>query len=447
MQVTAAGPAGAQLPPGKGGGGDPCAGPSACAGADAGTLRPDSAARTETAPLSRTPEFSNRTFVLRLPTPLGAALHARAVLQLTLYSTPSLDAPPGPLLAGKESDDLAGRGYIEIKGELAARLLRGGRATLPVALLDLSRDAAAAVAGTGAMRVCAPKGSAAGGISGATAQLLAERSSVVAGNAYGKTDLEVLVDLTLLDCAAVDWVPLGLPQAAAAGPPGGGGGATAAGAGGGQQAGRALPRVQSAGRALPRAPSAGGRDAEECSLLVLVSAAEALPDGGDSSGGGGGGVAGPFVALMSQRDSDQRLPAQATTRAAAASSDPAWCARAKPRSVRALRGPRAYPLAGQQVALPPGSVTWRCTRTLGPAPAPNPDHHGIGLHTRRASMRHPTRRGELLRVTYQEERLPDEKLLLAVVDGATGRLVLRAAVPLAAVVPGGRRGGSAARFR
>jgi hypothetical protein len=97
VQVVIAGAAGPPVPPPpKSGGG------GAAAAADGGALalRPDAVARTETAALGRTPEFANRTFVMRLPQPLGASLHSRAVVQVSLYAAPSLDAPPGPLLAG-----------------------------------------------------------------------------------------------------------------------------------------------------------------------------------------------------------------------------------------------------------------------------------------------------------------------------------------------------------
>jgi hypothetical protein len=171
--------------------------------------------------------------------------------------------------SGREVDDLVGRGYIEVRGELAARLLRGERATLPVALLDLGRDASAAVAATGASKLRAPK---AYDIGGATAQLLAARSSVVAGGVYGKSDLEALVELTLLDCAAADLVPLGLlSAAAAAGRPSGAGG------GKGPEADAAAAAAAAGGRALVRTPSASMRELAECSLLVLISAAEGLP--------------------------------------------------------------------------------------------------------------------------------------------------------------------------
>lgn len=45
---------------------------------------------------------------------------------------------------------------------------------------------------------------------------------------------------------------------------------------------------------------------------------------------------------------------------------------------------------------------------------------------------------QLLRVSYREESLPGEKLLLAVVNEGTGRPILKAAVPVGGLVPGAR---------
>jgi hypothetical protein len=171
---------------------------------------------------------------------------------------------------GREADDLIGRGYVEVAGAVAARLLRGERVALPVALSDLTRDAAATVAGAGAMRVRAPRpGGGDGGILGATAALLSQRSSTVPGGVYGRSDLEALVELLLLDCAASGLVPVSLLASGAA---------RAGGAIGPVAAAR--PGVEggahSAG-ALARAPSLSARDGGDCVLLVLVSAAEGMP--------------------------------------------------------------------------------------------------------------------------------------------------------------------------
>ena len=62
-------------------------------------------------------------------------------------------------------------------------------------------------------------------------------------------------------------------------------------------------------------------------------------------------------------------------------------------------------------------------------------------HTRTRSVR----RGELLRVTYPEDSLPRERLLLAVVADGSSRLMLKASVPLAPLVPGA--GGAVGRGR
>ncbi|GBF87530.1 glycine D-amino acid oxidase [Raphidocelis subcapitata] len=347
VQITVVGPSGPPLPPsradaaaaaGAAGGARPAGG----ADGDA-ALRPDSVARTETAPMCRTPEFENRAFVMRLPQPLGGSLHARAVVQVSLFALPSAAAPPGPVIAGRESDDLMGRGYVELRGEVAARLLRGERVALPVALADLGPDLARAVAATGASKLRALRGA----ISGETERLLALRggSGGGVGGMYGRSDLEALVELSLLDAPAAAPAPGGAADLTGAAPLGAGGG------------GR--------GGALSRAPSA--RVPSECSLLVLVSAAEGLPlvKGRD-------GHTGPPAACVfgrSQRDADQRLAAQGVTRVAAPGCAPAW--------------------------------------------------------------------GELLRVTYAEEALPGEKLLLTVADDPSGgQPLLQAAVPLAAVVPG-----------
>jgi hypothetical protein len=55
---------------------------------DAGALRPDGMARTETAPLSINPNFLNNTFILRLPQAVGAMLQPRALLSVQLWSAP-----------------------------------------------------------------------------------------------------------------------------------------------------------------------------------------------------------------------------------------------------------------------------------------------------------------------------------------------------------------------
>jgi hypothetical protein len=199
---------------------------------------------------------------------------------------------------GREPDDLIGRGYVEVKGEVAARLLRGERVTLPVALLDLGRAAARAFAGTGAMklralpsgrdRLCGGGGAAApfpaNNLTGATVQLLAMRgggggggSSMVTtiganGGVYGKSDLEVLVELLLLDCAAVEVVPVSLL--------GLGGGITNKGGAGGRSGHRGSGpegQEQEGGCGLMRTPSTALQEPSECALLVLVSAAEGLP--------------------------------------------------------------------------------------------------------------------------------------------------------------------------
>lgn len=45
-------------------------------------------------------------------------------------------------------------------------------------------------------------------------------------------------------------------------------------------------------------------------------------------------------------------------------------------------------------------------------------------------------RSQLLRVTYPEEQLPREKLLLALVNEDTNKVLLRATLPLAPLTPG-----------
>jgi hypothetical protein len=102
VQLVVVGPTGVPLPPpGPAGLGQRGVAVDDEGSASAATaVRPDTVARTETASLARAPEFANRAFVLHLPQPLGASLHSRALLQVSLFALPSLDAPPGPLLAG-----------------------------------------------------------------------------------------------------------------------------------------------------------------------------------------------------------------------------------------------------------------------------------------------------------------------------------------------------------
>ena len=75
------------------------------------------------------------------------------------------------------------------------------------------------------------------------------------------------------------------------------------------------------------------------------------------------------------------------------------------------------------------------SRELANSSAHLPGHDTLTPRTHTQSQ-HSQNRSELLTVAFQEERLPREKLLLAVVDEATGRVAHKAAVPIAPMVPG-----------
>ena len=74
-------------------------------------------------------------------------------------------------------------------------------------------------------------------------------------------------------------------------------------------------------------------------------------------------------------------------------------------------------------------------RELANSSPHRPGHDTLTPRTHTQSQ-HSQNRSELLTVAFQEERLPREKLLLAVVDEATGRVAHKAAVPIAPMVPG-----------
>jgi hypothetical protein len=71
--------------------------------------------RTDTARPSRTPVFNSRTFLLRLPTSTPAAHHGAdaasrvrsARLAVNLFAAPSVEAPAGPIIAGRPGRTVA----------------------------------------------------------------------------------------------------------------------------------------------------------------------------------------------------------------------------------------------------------------------------------------------------------------------------------------------------
>lgn len=124
--------------------------------------RPDRVCRTETAPLAINPEFQNSAFVLRLPQALGSSLKPTALLTCSIWAAPTMErgrvhvrSSPQVLAAslraarrqlarvqmtadGREADELLGQATVSIAGDMAARLLRSERVTVPVLMEDMS---------------------------------------------------------------------------------------------------------------------------------------------------------------------------------------------------------------------------------------------------------------------------------------------------------------------
>ncbi|KAG1661151.1 hypothetical protein FOA52_002526 [Chlamydomonas sp. UWO 241] len=109
--------------------------------------RPAQVARTETSPMSPNPEFLNRVFIMRLPEPIGQRGAPSFQLQCNLFAAPSIGYPSGPMVAGQEVDELMGAATMQVGGDVAARLLRGERVTLPVLLGSSDADTQASTAG------------------------------------------------------------------------------------------------------------------------------------------------------------------------------------------------------------------------------------------------------------------------------------------------------------
>eukprot|EP00798_Chlamydomonas_sp_ICE-L_P001244 gene1244-32592_t len=219
-------------------------------------------ARTETSAVSRSPEFLNRCFVLRLPTPLGSNATATASLQCNLFAMPSVEGQAGLMVAGNVSERL-------LRGNVSERLLRGEHVTLPVVL-----------GGTDPFD----------GPPGAANLDLMSNLGVGAGtnaNMYGRTGRELLLELMLLDAE------LTLPRDV-----------------------YAMKAAVAANVASAASPLTNAK------LMVLVSRAENLPT--VRGEGGVDGPPSTFVALSSQKDASSRSPPQAVTRVVENSHNPMW---------------------------------------------------------------------------------------------------------------------------
>ncbi|KAL6748240.1 hypothetical protein V8C86DRAFT_2884688 [Haematococcus lacustris] len=107
---------------------------------EAYALRCDKVARTETAGFSQHPEFTNRSFILRLSHSLGHSLSVRLLLHCALFAAtaPSMSSmcQQAALEAVSGLDELVGSGVLAVVGPALARLLRGERCTLAVPLLQ-----------------------------------------------------------------------------------------------------------------------------------------------------------------------------------------------------------------------------------------------------------------------------------------------------------------------
>lgn len=130
----------------------------------------------------------------------GVLIDVRAVplpldgLQVSLFSAPSLDAPAGPIVAGREADELLATGALHIRGDTAARLLRGERVAAPVVLGSV--EGLSSYGG----------GDSHAGAGGAS-QLLASlglgggQDGSSSAPVFGLSSKEVLLELSLLDAS------------------------------------------------------------------------------------------------------------------------------------------------------------------------------------------------------------------------------------------------------
>eukprot|EP00878_Enallax_costatus_P027477 GHUV01029594.1.p1 GENE.GHUV01029594.1~~GHUV01029594.1.p1 ORF type:complete len:277 (+),score=122.88 GHUV01029594.1:654-1484(+) len=148
------------------------------------------ACRTETASTSNSPEFINRAFILQLPTAVPGATSSSSTdaagprVAVALLAAPSLDDPVPQGLSGKNVDQLVAASYIDLSGDVAARLSQGDRVTLPVQLQE----------------VAARKVQMASGLGGEAAQLQGLRSSMAAtAKSSSSGGAQVLLELMLLD--------------------------------------------------------------------------------------------------------------------------------------------------------------------------------------------------------------------------------------------------------
>ena len=71
-------------------------------------------ARTETCSMTSNPEFLNRVFVMRLPEALGTQPSPHFSLQCSLFATPTMQGPAGPMVAGQEVDELMGAATLQV---------------------------------------------------------------------------------------------------------------------------------------------------------------------------------------------------------------------------------------------------------------------------------------------------------------------------------------------
>eukprot|EP00195_Chlamydomonas_chlamydogama_P003162 CAMPEP_0202919350 /NCGR_PEP_ID=MMETSP1392-20130828/75650_1 /ASSEMBLY_ACC=CAM_ASM_000868 /TAXON_ID=225041 /ORGANISM="Chlamydomonas chlamydogama, Strain SAG 11-48b" /LENGTH=598 /DNA_ID=CAMNT_0049612687 /DNA_START=111 /DNA_END=1904 /DNA_ORIENTATION=- len=257
-------------------------------------IRPDQVARTETCAMSRNPEFLNRVFVMRLPEPLGNSLTPQVLLQCNLFATPTMEGPPGPMVAGREVDELVGAATLQIGGDVAARLLRGERVTLPVVL------------GAGDTPFVADTRSHNNNL-----DLLSSLGVNSNAAMFGRTGREVLLELMLVDAE------VSLPRDVYAVKASYAGGKSMWHAAGTGTAGQ----KSNSGAWGSHVPSLD-RGPVECRLLVLVSRAENLPPvRGDN---GSDTLPNTFVAVKSQRDTINGLPPQGVTRVVEQTTSPVW---------------------------------------------------------------------------------------------------------------------------
>eukprot|EP00775_Hariotina_reticulata_P003143 gene3143-3420_t len=271
-------------------------------------LRPDEVCRTETSSFNCYPEFANGAFVLRLPCGLERCASGGTRIAVSLFAAPSLDEPAGPIVAGREVDQLVASAALEFTPGVVSRLLAGDSSRVSLQLQPSERKSKVQLM--------------AGGLGGKAVQLHNLRGSAVSegpagsnsvSNIYGSTETQVLLELMMLDVG----VPMAAGSLAArqyvqsnASPAIFAPGAT----------GTSGSTAHSRGRGHAVGP--GAASSSMVVLSVLVSAASNLP----LVPGPAGELTAPsaFVALKSGADATSRRPAQAVTRAAASGQHPSW---------------------------------------------------------------------------------------------------------------------------